>query len=110
MIYKTESSIEIVKKSDLRVPHRQQSGSILRFSSSFLFKIGIVRHFNTVNTSDMVESGYTRIRRIVFVNTLDTVEVRACADSTRVQLEERQGEAQTKRMYIYIYIYIGVYY
>ena len=64
MIYKTESSIEIVKESDLRVPHRQQSGSILRFSSSFLFKIGIVRHFNTVNTSDMVESGYTWIRRV----------------------------------------------
>ena len=64
MVYKTESSIEIVKKSDLSVPHRQQSGSILRFSSSFLFKIGIVRHFNTVNTSDMVESGYTRIRRV----------------------------------------------
>ena len=27
MIYKTESGIEIVKKSDLRVLHRKQSGS-----------------------------------------------------------------------------------
>ena len=74
MVYKTESSIEIVKKSDLRVPHRQQSGSILRFSSSFLFKIGIVRHFNTVNTSDMVESGIHVDPTRVFVNTSDTVE------------------------------------
>ena len=57
MISKTDSSIEFVKKSDVCVPHRQQSGSILRFSSSFLFNVGIVYHFNTVNTSDMVESG-----------------------------------------------------
>ena len=89
MVYKTESSIEIVKKSDLRVPHRQQSGSILRFSSSFLFKVGIVRHFNTVNTSDMVESGYTRGSDACLCQYLGYGGVRACADSTRVQLGKR---------------------
>ena len=76
MISKLDSSIEIVKKkSGVCVPHRRQSGSILRFSSSFLLNVGIVWYFNTVNTSDTVESGYTRIRH-VSINTSDTVESR----------------------------------
>ena len=33
---------------------------ILCFSSSFLLNVVIIRHFNTVNTLDMVESGYSR--------------------------------------------------
>ena len=42
------------------IPDRDQSGSILRTSSFFLFNIDIVHHFNTVNNSDMVEAGHTR--------------------------------------------------
>ena len=64
MISKTDSSIEIVKKKGLRVPDRLQSGSILRFSSSFIFNIRIVCHFNKVNISDTVESGYTWIQHV----------------------------------------------
>ena len=32
----------------------------LCFSSSFLFNVVIIRHFNTVNTLDMVEFAYLR--------------------------------------------------
>ena len=62
MISKTDSNTKIVnKKRDICVPHRQKSGSILRFSNSFLFNVRIVCHFNMVNTSDVVESGYMQI-------------------------------------------------
>ena len=64
MISKTDSSIEIVKKKVTYVSLIGYIGSILRFSSSFLFTIRIVRHFNTVNTSDTVEFGYTRIQHV----------------------------------------------
>ena len=33
----------------------------LCFSSSFLFNVVIIRHFNTVNTLDMIESRYSQI-------------------------------------------------
>ena len=42
------------------IPDRDQSGSILRISSFFLFNNGIVRHFNTVNNSDTAEAGHKR--------------------------------------------------
>ena len=55
---KTDSCIDIVKKvTYVYVPHKEQSGSTLCISSSFLFNVVIVHHFNMVNTLDMVESG-----------------------------------------------------
>ena len=48
------------KKICACIPDRDQSGSILRISSFFLFNIDIVRHFNTVNNSDTAEAGHTR--------------------------------------------------
>ena len=33
----------------------------LCFSSSFLFNVVIIHHFNTVDTLEMVESGHSRI-------------------------------------------------
>ena len=41
------------------VPHKEQS-----FSSCFLFNVGIVPHFNTVDTLDTVESRYSWTRRM----------------------------------------------
>ena len=48
------------KKIGACVPDRDQSGSIPRISSFFLFNIDIVRHFNTVNNLDTVEAGHMR--------------------------------------------------
>ena len=46
---------------------------MLCFSRCFLFNVETVRHFNTVNTLDTVEPGYTWTRH-VSTNTLDMVE------------------------------------
>ena len=71
MISKT--SIEIVKNKDVRVPHREQSGSTLCFSSCFLFSIEIICIFNMVDTLDMVQPlVYTDLTHMS-TNTLDTV-------------------------------------
>ena len=61
MISKTDSSIDVVKK--VTYVYLIGSKSVLTrcFSSSFLFNIVIIRHFNTVNAVDMVESGYSQI-------------------------------------------------
>ena len=42
------------------VPERDQNNSLLCISSSFLFNIGIVHHFHTVNHFDTVETGHMR--------------------------------------------------
>ena len=55
-----DSNIENILKISACIPDRDQSGSILRISSFFLFNIDIVRHFNTVNNSDTAEAGHTR--------------------------------------------------
>jgi len=60
MISKTDNSIDIIKKSDLCVPRKKQSDFTLCFSSSFLFNVVIIRHFNTVNTLNMVELRYSQ--------------------------------------------------
>ena len=123
-----------LKKNNGCVPDRDQSSSLFCISSSFLFNIGIIHHFdmvnhldtvetghvvtpsmcschqppcsrdgeklggglgtrqhnfNTVNTSDTVESGYTRIRHV----SIGYGGVRAYADSTCVQsICEKQGD------------------
>ena len=46
------------KKKKVCVPDRDQNSSLLCISSSFLFNCGIVRHFDTVNHLDTVETGY----------------------------------------------------
>ena len=46
------------KKNNVCVPDRDQSSSLLCISSYFLFNIGIVHHFDTVNHLDMVETGH----------------------------------------------------
>ena len=46
------------KINNVCVPDRDQSSSLLCISSSFLFNIGIVHHFDTVNHLDMVKTGY----------------------------------------------------
>ena len=111
MISKVDSRIEnLKKKGGICVPHRRQSGSIFNFSSSFLLNIGIVRYFNTVNTSDTVESGYTRIQH-VSINTSDTVESRHTQTRhvsslgkrfARSCLQHQQSNFQTWSYYISI--------
>ena len=46
------------KKKNVCVPDRDQSSSLLCISSSFLFNIGIVHHFDMVNHLDTVETGH----------------------------------------------------
>ena len=66
----TLRSIEIKKKSDVCVLHREQSGSTLCFSSRFLFNVRIICHFNTVNTF-----GYGRVQ--VYVDSMPVFFFRA---------------------------------
>ena len=49
-----------LKKFNVCVPYRDQSRSLLYISSSFLFKIGIVHHFDMVNHLDTVETRHMR--------------------------------------------------
>ena len=60
MISKTGSSIDIVKKVTYVYLIEAKRFCTLCFSSSFLLNVVIIRHFNTVNTLDMVESGYSQ--------------------------------------------------
>ena len=46
------------KRNNVCVPDRDQSSSLLCISSSFLFNVGIVHHFDTVNRLDTVETGH----------------------------------------------------
>ena len=48
----------VIYKSYVCVPDRDQSSSLLCISSFFLFNIGIVHHFDTVNHLDTVETGH----------------------------------------------------
>ena len=45
-------------KKNVCGPDRDQSSSLLCISSSFLFNVGIVHHFDTVNHLDTVETGH----------------------------------------------------
>ena len=56
-ISKTDDSIDIVKK--VTYVYLVGSNCNFCFSSTFLFNVVIIRHFNTVNILDMVESGYS---------------------------------------------------
>ena len=47
-----------LKKNNVCVPDKDQSSSLLCISSSFLFNIGIVHHFDTVNHLDTVDTGH----------------------------------------------------
>ena len=47
-----------LKYNNVCVPDRDQNSSLLCISSSFLFNIGIVHHFDTVNHLDTVETGH----------------------------------------------------
>ena len=44
------------KNNNVCVPDRDQSSSLFCISSSFLFNVGIVRHFDMVNHLDTVET------------------------------------------------------
>ena len=47
-----------LKNNNVCVPDRDQNSSLLCISSSFLFNIGVVHHFDTVNHLDTVETGH----------------------------------------------------
>ena len=53
------------EKSDLCVPHRKQSGSVLLLFQQF--NVVMIRHFITVNTLDIVESGCLRTWRMSII-------------------------------------------
>ena len=58
MISKTDSSIDILKKSDLCISHRKQSGSVpSAFPVVFFLTSWSSAIFNMVKTLDMLESG-----------------------------------------------------
>ena len=59
-IAKFDSYIQI-QTIHICVPDSAQNRSILRISSSFLFNIGMFRHFNTVNNSNTMEAGHMRV-------------------------------------------------
>ena len=57
MIFTTDSSIDFVRK----VTYVFLIGSkTVLYPSSFLFNVVIICHFNTINTLDVVDSGYSR--------------------------------------------------
>ena len=53
-------TITYLKKNNVCVHDRDQSSSLLCVSSSFLFNIGIVHHFDTINHLDTVETRHMR--------------------------------------------------
>ena len=57
-ISKTDNTTDIVKK--VSTSQEAKRFYTLCFSSSFLFNVVIICHFNTVDTLEMVESGYSR--------------------------------------------------
>jgi len=60
MISKTDSSIMCTSLEAKRF-------YTLCFSGSFLFNVVIILHFNTVNTLDLVESGYLQTRHVSII-------------------------------------------
>ena len=60
MISKTDSSFEIVKKVTYVYLIGSQVVLYTRLFSSFLLNVVMIRHFNMVNTLDIVESAYSQ--------------------------------------------------
>ena len=61
MTSKTDSSIDIAKKWPM---YASQEAKWFYTLSSFLFNIMIIRNFNTVNTLNIIESGYSQTWRV----------------------------------------------
>ena len=58
MTSKTGSSIDIAKKGPMYIC--LTGSKVVLYPQQFPFNIMINRHFNTVNTFNMVESGYSQ--------------------------------------------------